>query len=108
MAQGLPQDDAPDDEENVDGYDAAREVYKNRRDAFIRDKFGLTPEEVAAARETGLLDATDLNLITADATYRLFGGFGASEKKIAKVRSAEKDVHEVVRVVDELKKTFGF
>lgn len=103
------------DEEDDDAkYDAAREVYKNRRDAYLRDRFGLKQEDTDALEETGLLDKTDMNLITADATYKLFGqrkaGIATASKVVTQIRrekrSAEEDAAEVIRVIEEFKKIF--
>lgn len=109
----MAQPTAPDDDDERGSYDAGKEAYRNRRDAFIKERYGLTNEDMALLNQTGVLDKTDVNLIAADATYKLFGGFGAAEKRIADARRAvkdveraQKDVEQIAEVADTLRKIF--
>lgn len=86
----------------------AERHYKARRDAFVQQQAGLADEDLALLQETGLLDATDLNLLTAGAVKRGFdvlGGHGTA-KRIREVERVAEDVDEIAKAGRRIFKLF--
>lgn len=94
----------PKDDELEENYRARKRLQEEE----LAASYGVTPEELALARELGLEDVTDLAdpVLNAKRTYDLFSNANTPAQKIRAAKKAVKATEEVIDVANQLKKIF--